>query len=62
MSDDRETTIRRTLEQIVHCAQEALSAFQASEDPRHVRDDLHQARELIDHAMKTIGPMARAKG
>lgn len=58
----RLTSIRRTLEQIVHCAEEALSAHSAKEDPRHVRDDLDQARQLIDHALKTYGPMARGAG
>jgi hypothetical protein len=54
MIDDREVTTRRTLEQIVHTAQEALSTFQAKEDLRCVVDDLHHAKGLIDHALKTI--------
>ena len=53
------TTIRRTLQQIVHCAEEALSAHMNDEDARHVRDDLVQARELIDLALKTVSSMAR---
>jgi hypothetical protein len=59
MSDNRLTTVRRNLEQIVHCAEEALSAFKHNEDPRHVRDDLLQASQLIAHVMKTIEPMSR---
>lgn len=43
MSDDRLTTPR--LEQIVHCAEEALSAHVNYEDPRHVVDDLMQAKQ-----------------
>lgn len=56
--DDRITTLRRTMQQILHCAQEALSAYEKNEDPRHVRDDLEQARMLIDHVMKPIRQMA----
>jgi hypothetical protein len=61
-SDMRITTIRRTLEQIVHCAEEALSAYSNREDPRHVRDDLMQARDLIDHALKTVAAEAKGAG
>ena len=58
--DDRLTTPRRTLEQIVHCAQEALSAHQNHDDPRHVVDDLWQAKALIDQVLTTFFiPMAR---
>jgi hypothetical protein len=59
MKDDRLTSHRRTLQQIVHCAQEALSAHEHDEDPRHVVDDLTHAKGLIDHALKTFLPMAR---
>jgi hypothetical protein len=59
MSDDRLTTPRRTLQQIVHCTEEALSAHENREDPRHVVDDLVQAKQLIDHALKTFLPQAR---
>jgi hypothetical protein len=62
MGDNRITSIRRTLEQVVHCAQEALSAYEHDEDSRHVRDDLMQARDLIDHALKTVAAMAKGAG
>lgn len=61
MSDDRLTTPRRTLQQVVHCAEEALSAHENNEDPRHVVDDLTQAKQLIEHALKTFLPQAQAR-
>lgn len=33
-----EVTIRRTLEQIVHCAEEALSVIENEEDPSHAEN------------------------
>ena len=57
--DNRVTTLRRNMQQIVHCAVEALSAHENNEDPRHYRDDLQHARMLIDSVLKTIVPMAR---
>ena len=60
--DDRVTTLRRNMQQIVHCAVEALSAHENSEDPRHYMEDLQHARQLIDHVLKTVIPMARGAG
>jgi len=60
--DNRIVSIRRTLEQVVHCAEEALSAYAAKEDPRHVRDDLLQAYALIQHALKTVSAEAKGAG
>ncbi len=48
------TTTRRTLEQIVHSAEEALSAHAAGEDPEHVLADLEQARDLIIHVILSL--------
>lgn len=62
MTDNRVTTLRRNIEQIVHCAQEALSALNANEDPRHIRDDLNQAKELISFVSRGLDVMVRAKG
>lgn len=45
MSGD--VTVRRNLEQIKHCVEEALSIVIHREDPRHALDDLEQARQLI---------------
>jgi hypothetical protein len=44
---DRNVTLRRTLEQIVHCCEEALSVEMNDEDLRCAVDDLSQARNLI---------------
>ncbi len=56
--DNRITSLRRNMQQIVHCAVEALSAHENNEDPRHYRDDLEHARDLIIHVLKTVKPMA----
>ena len=52
-------SMRRLMQQVVHCAQEALSAHENHEDPRHVCADLDQARELIGEVLKTYTPMAK---
>jgi hypothetical protein len=54
----RVTAPRRTMQQIIHCCVEALSAWEHNEDPRHIRDDLDQARQLIDIVLRTVSPMA----
>lgn len=54
LGDEREVTVRRTLEQVVHCAQEALSIVENTEDGRCAVDDLLQARDLIDVAVSAI--------
>lgn len=41
-------TLRRNMQQIVHCAIEALSAHEHNEDPFVVLADLDQARGLIE--------------
>jgi len=46
-SDDRRVTLRRTIEQAIHCLVEADSVLQNKEDPRCARDDVNQAAELI---------------
>ena len=53
------TTPRRSMQQIIHCAVEALSAYENNEDPRHCVTDLQHTRYLIDHVLKTVIPMAR---
>ncbi len=50
MTDERVITTRRTIQQIVHCAEEALGVIEREEDIRCAIDDLNQARELIDTA------------
>lgn len=63
MSEDRVITvrplrIRRNLEQIVHSAQEALSAWNHDEDPRWVMDDLWSVQELTKVCREKIAPAA----
>ncbi len=54
MTDERVITTRRTIQQIVHCAEEALGVIEREEDIRCAIDDLNQARELIDTALRKI--------
>lgn len=50
--------MRRTLQRVVHTAQEALSSEEHNDDPRHVVDDLRKAQKLIDRALKAYVAMA----
>jgi hypothetical protein len=43
---DRDVSIRRTLEQLVHCCEEALSVVMNDNDLRCALDDLDQADKL----------------
>ena len=54
MALDPDTTLRRTLEQIEHCAKEALSVVEHGEDPRLAIEDLQQAQELIAYAIPIL--------
>ena len=45
--DDRRVTLRRTLEQVLHCVEEALSVVEHGEDARLARDDVEQASTLL---------------
>jgi hypothetical protein len=47
-------TVRRNMQQIVHCAIEALSAHEHKEDPFVVLADLDQARGLIEIVTRRI--------
>jgi len=47
MLDDRRVTLRRTIEQAIHCLVEANSVLSNKEDPRCARDDVNQAAVLI---------------
>jgi hypothetical protein len=46
-TDDRNITLRRTIEQTIHCLIEADSILKNNEDPRCAADDVWQAQELI---------------
>lgn len=54
MGDDRNVTTRRNLEQCKHCVDEAYLVLVHNEDPRSCRDDLIQARLLIDTVLKKL--------
>jgi hypothetical protein len=45
--NDRDVTLRRSLEQALHCIAEALSVVEHGEDVRCAEDDVHQAIELL---------------
>jgi hypothetical protein len=47
------------MEQLVHSAQEALSAYTNGEDARCVFDDLVSVQLLLEHVLKSIHPMAK---
>jgi hypothetical protein len=51
---DRNVSLRRTVEQIRHCVQEALSVVENDEDLNSALDDLRHAQGLIPEAMKKI--------
>jgi hypothetical protein len=46
-TDDRNVTLRRSLEQAIHCLTEAYSVLKNKEDARCANDDVWQAQELI---------------
>ncbi len=48
------TTPRRSMQQIIHCVEEALAAHEADEQSGHVIADLEQASELIDRVITTF--------
>ena len=50
--DDRRVTLRRTLEQVLHCIEEALSVVEHGEDARSARDDVEQATSLLQGKVK----------
>ena len=43
----RNVTIRRNVQQVVHCAKEALSVIEADEDLGSAVDDLNQCQILL---------------
>lgn len=51
MARERDITTRRTLQQIMHCTEEALSIVEHEEDERCAIDDLEQAQALIGQVL-----------
>jgi hypothetical protein len=54
MPDYRKVTLRRNLQQILHCVQEALSVVENQEDLLCAFDDLSGAQELLVHCRKSV--------
>ena len=48
MSQQRNITLRRSIQQVIHCLKEAEAVLNNKEDPRCALDDIHQANMLID--------------
>ena len=46
-ANDKEVTLRRSIEQAIHCLVEADSVLKNKEDPRCASEDVWQAQELI---------------
>lgn len=49
-----EPSMRRTLQQIVHCAEEALSVVENEEPLAHAENDLRQAAALIELVLEKL--------
>jgi hypothetical protein len=60
----RDLTIRRSLQQVKHCVEEALAVVEANEDRGHAVNDLEQAVLLIKTIImpKLSGLMPPNKG
>lgn len=51
-SENRNVTLRRTIQQVIHCLEEAESVLGYDEDPRCAADDIDQAQRLIEQVVK----------
>lgn len=61
--DDRQVTLRRTIQQAIHCLVEAESVLSHGEDPRCAADDVWQAQELIRTVIQPgISKILQCKG
>lgn len=47
-------SIRRNVQQVVHCAKEALSVIEAGEDIECAIDDLNQCKLLLDAVLPKL--------
>ena len=54
MGDERNVSLRRTIQQAKHRVEEALSVVERAENHRSAFDDLVQARLLIEEAIGRI--------
>ena len=60
MGRRRLVSVRRRLQQIKHCVEEALEVFEKKEDVRCAADDLLHAQELLKNVLPEI--LSQAKG
>ena len=51
MSEKRQVSLRRNLEQAKHCLEEALSIVEQNEDMNCALDDVEQAAQLLREAI-----------
>jgi hypothetical protein len=49
-----DVSIRRNVEQIKHCAEEALSVIVHEEDAQNAVEDLSQAKQLIEEVIRRL--------
>jgi hypothetical protein len=56
---DRVVTPRRTLEQIVHTAQEALSVIERGEDINCCLGDLYALQDMTTYIIKHLLPLTK---
>lgn len=62
MANDREVTLRRTLQQVGHCIDEALSVLEHSEDLECAVDDIEQAVAILqDRALPMLKSFQHAQ-
>lgn len=61
MKNDRNVTLRRMIQQVKHCAEEALSVVERDEDMRCAMDDLKQAEMLIRECIEDAAALQKIK-
>lgn len=59
MGSRRLVSIRRRLQQVKHCVEEALEVVERKEDVRCAADDLLHAQELLKNVLPEIQAQAR---
>jgi hypothetical protein len=60
--NDRSVTLRRSIEQVIHCLEEGLSVLENNEDPRCALDDFQHANYLLsDVVLPKVAKVANAR-
>lgn len=62
MKSNRTVTLRRMVQQVKHCVEEALAVVENTEDTRCAIDDLEHARALLDQCIADARDYAMARG